>query len=255
MAMFVGRLAALYNAWDRLDYKEACSLVSSLPPVPESSRFWDARWLRFIPGQAVPAWITNLAAPCPAKTEGRWSQDACILMAAHTRELCADLLANGERRLRDKQFEDANLRAYRIAKMIGQVRLFEQGYDSSALDPQDSSVKEFQTYLQKHRQPLSSQGKYLVMGRQQTYRFLKRLGDRFWERLQNLEQSAAGSDQSIESRNRSILIHGFQPLAIHEEQTLRSTYHQLEVLLIEDGGAAAERSLNCARFLNFGFNL
>jgi len=176
MTMFVTMLADLYNAWDRLDYKGACGLVRSLSAAPVSSRFWNTRWFCFVPHEQVRAWIADLATPCPAKTAGRWPKDACISMATHARKLCADLLANGERRIRDKQFEDANLRAYRIAEMVGQIRLFQQGYDSSALEPDDSRVKEFQAYLQKQKEPLRSQGKYLTAARQQAYRFLNLTG-------------------------------------------------------------------------------
>jgi CRISPR-associated protein (TIGR02710 family) len=256
---FVSKLADLYNGWDRLDYRGAHELANQLPPEPALSAFWDSQWARFAPDETVRAWLAELAAPCPEPLNGQWPRDTCFAMAAHARKLCADLLANGERRIRDRQYEDANLRAYRIAEMLGQIRLFDRGYDSSALDPNDSTVARFQEELQAEKKSLGAREtrrkSYYTMSRQNAYRFLKRLGDPFWERLRDLEERNNDADKTIESRNRSILIHGFEPLAIHDEQWLRSTYKKLEQLILQDGGNAAEANLRCARFLNFGFSI
>jgi CRISPR-associated protein (TIGR02710 family) len=257
--IYASGLADLYNAWDRLDYRRAHELAERLPPQPESSKSWNSRWSRFALDQGARKWLAELAAALPEKQDRRWASEGCHKMAAHARKVCADLLANGERRIRDRQYEDANLRAYRIAEMLGQVRLFERGYDSSALDPEDPAVAAFQRELEDENKSLGTktirQRKYYTMPRQNAYRFLKRLGDPLWASLRDLEERNNDADKTIESRNRSILIHGFEPLAIHDDAWLRSTYKKLERLVLDDGGSVAESNLRGARFLNFGFSI
>jgi CRISPR-associated protein (TIGR02710 family) len=256
---FVSKLADLYNAWDRLDYRGAHELANQLPSEPALSAFWNHQWAQFAFHQDARDCLAELAAALPKKSNGRWEGKACVTMAAHARKICADLLANGERRIRDRQYEDANLRAYRIAEMLGQIRLFDHGYDSSALDPNDPAVAGFQKELEKRKESFGTRkipGKlYYTMSRQNAYRFLKRLDDPFWERLRDLEERNNDADKTIESRNRSILIHGFKPLAIHDKQWLRSVYKRLASLILEDDQKAGETNLRRARFLNFGFSI
>jgi CRISPR-associated protein (TIGR02710 family) len=249
MLNFLRGLAELYNAWDRLDYCRAHKLANSLPAKPAGSAFWNDCWLRFALDENARSWLEELACAPPKNTD-RLEPEAGPKMAAHARRLCADLLANGERRIRDRQYEDANLRAYRIAEMLGQIRLFERGYDSSALDLADEKVKQFQEELKLETTQIKGR-ECCQVGRQQAYRFLKRLGDSFWEKLRDLDQDI---DRTITRRNQSILIHGFEPLAIHDE-SLHSTYRQLERLILEDGESVGQTNLQRARFLNFGFSI
>jgi hypothetical protein len=94
MARFVRPLAWFYSAWDCFDYATAQAI--SLPPAPHPSE-----WDRYIPSLNVRQWVSALALPLPGEKRE---------IADHLRRLVVDLLANGERRLRDGLFDDAVLR-------------------------------------------------------------------------------------------------------------------------------------------------
>jgi CRISPR-associated protein (TIGR02710 family) len=232
--------AGFYSAWDRLDYSAAATQAETLPkPSP-------AGWETFSPEPAAVEWVRELARDSPKKHDEPLPSDKSGDMAVHARRVMVDLLANGRRRIRNGQFEDANLRAYRIAEMLGQTRLFSHGLDSSFLDPQNESVAKLQKDLEKGgSSPLGSIGRagqrYLTAARQQTFRLLSRLKDPFSEKLKSI-------GPEVESRNHSILLHGFDRLDALDAQRLAVTYDRLEALLREDLGSVAEEWLLSAHF-------
>ena len=65
--------------------------------------------------------------------------------------LLADLWANGLRRVRHHQYEDAILRAYRVLELVGQCRLFDHGLDSASLPPEEPHVQQLQEKLRKNK--------------------------------------------------------------------------------------------------------
>ena len=221
--------AQIYAAWDRLDYGDAVK-------KSEWFRADVAEAGEFSPTLVMRQWLKTLAErPGPSDH---------AKMAKYLRVLACDLLANAERRLREQHLEDALLRGYRVPELIGQFRLFDRGYDSGSLPPEDERIKAFQDRLRKN----GSQGfgvnkdKTLTAPRELAARLLKHLDDPFAQRLLRF------SDR-IKSRNHSVLIHGFDAKA-PDEGVLRKILADLEKLLKEDDEKAEER-LKMARSLSF----
>lgn len=232
--------AEFYSAWDRLDYSAAATQAERLP------NFSPAGWVAFAPQPAALEWVRELARDSPKKGGIPLPSDKSGDMVLHARRVMVDLLANGRRRIRNGQFEDANLRSYRIAEMLGQTRLFHHGLDSSFLDPQNPVVAKLQKDLAKGgSSPFGSTARagqqYLTAAREQTFRLLSRLKDPFWEKLKSI-------GPEVESRNHSILVHGFDRLDALDAQLLAVTYDRLEGLLREDLGSVAEKWLLAAHF-------
>ena len=161
-----------------------------------------------------------------------------------------DLLANGERRIRDRQFEDAILRAYRILELVGQSSLFALGYDSGAIPPSDPTVMAFIEKQNKNGRHTPSEPKVeYQFPREMTAHFLKCLGSKdLGNRLLNFDKSH--SDMNAKARNYSILIHGFTAVA-RDEEALRCLFDDLKKLVIDHGGDEAAANLDLARFADF----
>ncbi|HVC96172.1 MAG TPA: TIGR02710 family CRISPR-associated CARF protein, partial [Pirellulales bacterium] len=214
-------LAAFYAAWDRLDYRAATQTV--FPSFQDPSG-----WNRFVPSAAVRSWVGDLASGPP--------EDA-RQCATWLRLLVTDLLANGERRLRDHQFEDAILRAYRVLELVGQARLCDQGIHSDNVPKDRPEVMAFQEKESKDKKgsPLqeNSRGTGYVAAREHVARLLKRFGDPLWKQLIDL---ASVGQVKATKRNISVLIHGFEAVAGSAPEPLRDLYGKLEALLVEDGG-------------------
>jgi hypothetical protein len=220
-------LAAFASAWDRLDYKAAQNVI--IPAAPRPSP-WDV----FVPPPDVRAWVGVLAQPLPAEHLKR---------ANRLRLLLADLLANGERRIRHQQYEDAIIRAYRVLELIGQIRLFDHGLDSSALPPDHPHVKPF-----AHELPSNREGQRTA-GRVQAALILKRLRDPLAKPLLDLGERGM---LKASDRNLSVWIHGFEAVSGSNPEPLRELYQRLEELIVQDGAVEATRGLGNARWLDFG---
>ena len=220
--------AHIYAAWDRLDYKAAVEeLAQRGTMAKEAARFAltpeMSKWLRRLDQRLNP------------------NRSDHAMMAAHLRALVCDLLANAERRLRDQHFEDALIRAYRVLELIGQIRLFDRGYNSADLPPNDAAVKDI--LLNTDRKT----GK-LQASRYQAVKLLESLGDPLADQLFQFDKRHRESQTS--RRNYSILIHGFTAMAPPEATPLRKVIADLERLLKEDDPKAGER-LMIARSLDF----
>ncbi len=164
----------------------------------------------------------------------------------------ADLLANGERRLRDHQYEDAIIRGYRVLELIGQIRLFDHDLASDALPADHPVVRAFQEELRADNkaEPLvEKDGKYLAP-REKVARLLKRLGDPLAKPLLRLGNRTEGQIK-LSKRNYSIWIHGFEAIAGSDPEPIRVLFGELQTLLTEDGGPEAAERLQYARWLDF----
>ena len=154
-------------------------------------------------------------------------------MAARLRRLAVDLLANGERRVRQGQNEDALVRAYRLLELIGQARLFDHGLDSANLKPDHDAVLAVQRESErKKRRPFSEgpDGK-LLASRFQVGRLLRHCGDPLAMPLLRFE------DETLlrpTLRNNSVLVHGFAARAPDDPAPLRRLFQDLEKLARED---------------------
>ena len=226
-------MAEFYAAWDRLEYRAGTRV-----DVPDGTNLPD-EWRALYPTKTIRTWVRELAKEWPAENSDR---------AAYLRCLVADLLANGYRRLRDRQYQDAILRAYRVLELLGQVRLFVHGLDSGALPPEHEAVKELQQKLKKKGSTTLSvvrRTSKLQAGRDQVGRLLKILGDPLGADLLRL-----GQGDELRGRNTSVLIHGFLAFPVDDESSLQELYQELETLIEKDGGEEAESRLSTARWLD-----
>ena len=209
-ATVLRRQAAFYAAWDRLDYAEADRLASEARLEADLS-------------DAV-SWVRRLAqAPEP---KGHAS------MARWLRAIACDLLQNGRRRIRDRHFEDALLRAYRVLELVGQFRLFDHGIDSASVDPDLESVRGLRETLKKKGSQDFGTGRdaRLTASRELAARLLKCLGDPLGAELLKFDEKHGGID--AKKRNHSILIHGFEAEAkSHSKSSLDNLYDALDKLL------------------------
>ncbi len=229
-------LADFFGAWDRLDYQCAAALLSELPKAlalpPELHGF--------LPDPEVKSWVRRLARQ-PARDEHKQ-------FAAWLRLVVCDVLANGQRRLRNGELEDALIRAYRVLEMLGQIQLFDVKLDSSALPESDPCIQRFQNSLRaKDERPLAKarQAGRLEASREKAARLLQWQGNPLGEKL----LGAANLFSLGTRRNQSILNHEFDAQAPNPD-ALRQMYAELERLLLFDDEAAAER-LKRARWLSF----
>ena len=145
----------------------------------------------------------------------------------------SDLIANGERRLRQGQHEDALVRAYRVLELIGQARLFDLGLDSGDLDRGHHAVQALQRKIEKKGQdPLTeSHGGALQASRFQVARLLKQCGDTLAGRLLEFDREALLKPSL---RNNSLLIHGFVARAPDDPESLRRLFGELARLAQSD---------------------
>jgi CRISPR-associated protein (TIGR02710 family) len=215
------RIADFYAAWDRLDYRTAdeVHIARHLPPD----------WAPYVPSPEARQWVHHLAQPFPDCSD----PDYAIAMAARLRRLIVDLLANARRRVRQRPFEDALLRAYRVLEMLGQARLFDYGLDSAALPANHEQVRRLQADLEKKRSAgfgVNHDGT-LNAGRELVARLLKRLEDPLAEDLLRLGQTHTAP---ITSRNRSILVHGFEAAWHGDEAQMCQLYEDLTSLARRD---------------------
>lgn len=220
-----------YAAWDRLDYDAASRVDVGGPP--------DGDWKGLWPTSAAREWVAALAKAAERK---------------ELRRLIVDLLANGERRLRQGQHEDALVRAYRVLELIGQARLFDHDLDSGSLDPDHAAVKAAVEKITKRKQDPLGSGRdgRLQAGRFQVARILEALEDPLAKRLLQFDDK---SPLKPTRRNKSLLIHGFTVGAPGEPETLRRLFDELVELAREDGDAnVVDDWLSVARTPAFAAN-
>ena len=229
--------ARVYAAWDRLDYGGALHAMDvhgmARDALPDDLR----------PADGIRGWLKLLAEE-PERSDKKG-------YAAWLRALACDLLANAERRVRDRHFEDALLRTYRILELIGQFRLFDRGYDSSSIPSDDLVVVKFRSQLRKGgSQDFGSDPRTgnLTAPRELAARLLKRLGDPLASELLRFDDQHTAKTRS---RNQSVLIHGFTAQAPAENESLQAVLEDLGKLLVRDDAGAKAR-LALARCLDFG---
>jgi hypothetical protein len=119
----------------------------------------------------------------------------------------------------ERQTEEVLVRAYRVVELIGQYRLFSQGFDSGDLRlPGDLQAK-----IQAEGEVLrpDREGK-IQIGREAVAKLLSVLGDARAKELLDLDWMG---DFTVKARNKSILIHGFRA------KTRRDNLAELERLL------------------------
>lgn len=230
----VKMLAGFYSAWDRLDYKTAAENC----PVFEMPLFG------FATSSAVQNWIKTLAKPIIEPDEKNFEvlpQSVLDENAETALNMMLDLYANGLRRLEAGQYEDAGIRAYRIAEMMGQYYLFKAGYISNHMSSSDSTVHAFAENI--HLRKNEKADIYPPFGRKQVIEFLDYIKHPKVEYLRSIDTKIA------DIRNNSILIHGYAS-RVKDIQDLKNIFNSLTEQLRQLSAEEWLSKKNTALFMN-----
>ena len=230
----VKMLADFYSAWDRLDYKTAAENC----PVFEMPLFG------FATSSAVQNWIKTLAKPIVEPDEKNFEvlpQSVLNENAETALNMMIDLYANGLRRLEAGQYEDAGIRAYRIAEMMGQYYLFKAGYISNHMSSSDSTVHAFAENI--HLRKNEKADIYPPFGRKQVIEFLDYIKHPKVEYLRSIDTKIA------DIRNNSILIHGYAS-RVKDIQDLKNIFNSLTEQLRQLSAEEWLSKKNTALFMN-----
>lgn len=230
----VKMLADFYSAWDRLDYKTAAENC----PVFEMPLFG------FATSSAVQNWIKTLAKPIVEPDEKNFEvlpQSVLNENAETALNMMLDLYANGLRRLEAGQYEDAGIRAYRIAEMMGQYYLFKAGYISNHMSSSDSTVYAFAENI--HLRKNEKADIYPPFGRKQVIEFLDYIKHPKVEYLRSIDTKIA------DTRNNSILIHGYAS-RVKDIQDLKNIFNSLTEQLRQLSAEEWLSKKNTALFMN-----
>ena len=230
----VKMLADFYSAWDRLDYKTAAENC----PVFEMPLFG------FATSSAVQNWIKTLAKPIIEPDEKNFEvlpQSVLNENAETALNMMLDLYANGLRRLEAGQYEDAGIRAYRIAEMMGQYYLFKAGYISNHMSSSDSTVHAFAENI--HLRKNEKADIYPPFGRKQVIEFLDYIKHPKVEYLRSIDTKIA------DIRNNSILLHGYAS-RVKDIQDLKNIFNSLTEQLRQLSAEEWLSKKNTALFMN-----
>lgn len=194
-------LADFYGAWDRLDYVFAdnnypdfSDKAGFLSPPPEAKEF-------------IASLKEDMKEPDDDVGEVL-SAETCARNKHIAENLMFDIYANGLRRLKTGQLEDAGIRAYRLAELLGQIYLFEVGYMSNHMSASDEKVRRFAENKKIHLKGEHSDI-YRPFGRKNVIDFLEYI--KYPQQKTSFLKSIEKDIENI--RNQSILIHGYSSKA------------------------------------------
>lgn len=195
VALSIHVLAEAYEAWERFDYKAAANTFHG------SRRHWPA-W----------TWVDD-----HSRLE---ANDALIRQVRKglkadepTAPLTADLLANAERRMKHRDWDDAVARLYRACELLAQLRLWSR-HDQKTDDVNPSKLPESLRAEYAERKDRSA-GKKLKLGLYEAYELLGRLDDELGRKflgLYRVDHKPAELKNLLDSRNKSLLAHGTVPI-------------------------------------------
>lgn len=241
---YIKQAAQFYSAWHCLDYEKA---ISCCPKRGDTSAYRELKELKMdflIVNDEIYRWIEELNKewkPLPDKKDVSYfpSKEDCLVKAKQATRIATDLLANGRRQIDVGNYEDAVVRIYRIIEMLGQIYLFNQGYDTARIDAEDEKVMECIEHWRKNPNnniPSLQENRYYNFPRDKTARFIKRAFDEEYGELLLSMMSRDDNPNSIISdkeRNNSVLIHGFTIIGSKDEQSLREKFQKVEKALLK----------------------
>lgn len=122
-------------------------------------------------------------------------------------EIFFDLLSNAKRRAElEHKYEDATARLYRALEVLAQVKLSERGFNTGSIDTARLPSTLREEFIQRYTSSIDGK---IKIGLEAAYRLLSELGDEL-----GLAFNKHWNDFKVlfESRNLSILAHGFAPI-------------------------------------------
>jgi CRISPR-associated protein (TIGR02710 family) len=197
--MAIKALAEAYDAWDRFDHRTAIERFNNLEARRNDliAMLGQERTTDLLKTTGIHRnYVEQVRASLEQAQAGGPSSGHHIL----------DLLANAQRRRNDGRVDDAVARLYRVVETIAQWTLAnDHGISSTAAVP---SEKVPQSLLNEWASRGMSVDGDLRLGLQDAYALLKALGDPRGEKFANL--GLGGRTSPLNSRNSSILAHGFE---------------------------------------------
>lgn len=232
----VSMLAEFYTAWDRLDYQKAKEIC---PTFEMKETIFE----KFSVPQQIQNWIKNLSVESFETPDDRFlTKEECLHNAERAFLLVFDLYGNALRRLKAGQLEDAAIRAYRMLEMIGQIKLFKMGFDSSRMP---TSNREIDDYCQRNSIFKKPNLDFYMFSRKNTAEFLRFKNDPIGSVLLSYEEKVA------DIRNNSILIHGYKSRVDNEKKLrgiLDDLLSELKVFNLEQWNEYKENALFMNKF-------
>lgn len=183
-------LCEAYSLWDRFSHEKA---FNRLKKASQNAADLDA------------ALGVEQAGPLRMVFEGHLQLLEALGPKQPSRTIIVDLLSNARRRGEEKRWEDGVARLYRALEAMAQWRLAsDYGLASTKQVPQDQLPD---TLRQKWAKRVNDQGT-LSLGVRASYELLGALGDPLGRQFE--EAGLHRGDSALESRNNSILAHGFE---------------------------------------------
>lgn len=204
-------LSDFCSAYDRFDYKGAMANIVEFS-IPELNYRYD---------ENIKEYIASLADTIkePNDRNGEILSEDCLKSNIDKAiNLMFELYANGLRRLDNAQNEDAGIRVYRMAELLGQIHLMNAGYMSDHMSSSDENVMRFadEHYLKTHK----NSDMLAPFSRKKVIDFLDYLN-----RCPDVVKYLNNAEEKIEKRNKSILLHGYT--ATTETQGLAELFNEL----------------------------
>ena len=232
---YIVQAVQFYSAWHRLDYKKAKELCPDWGISTPVKELTELGLDYLIVYENMKTWIDKLSQDwtklrplaCDNDTP---SQEECIQKAEQAKYIAIDLLANGRRQIDMGNYEDAVVRMYRIVEMLGQIYLFQKGYDSANINPEDEVIKKFVSQTNNNlivKNGIYSFHRSNVAAFIKTY-FNRNLGENLFDIMDSKKEKCI---VGFEERNNSILIHGFSVKNQKDAFKLKENFDRTEQVL------------------------
>ncbi|MGB9625689.1 MAG: TIGR02710 family CRISPR-associated CARF protein [Phycisphaerae bacterium] len=218
IALSVHLLGEAYEAWDRFDYRAAAAKLR------DSQRYWPQdRPADALAGRPSTMWTW-------VENAGKLAANYALIQAVRDAvkdgefapAIAGDLLANADRCLRRKDWDDAVTRLYRACELLAQIRLWrEYKQKTGNIDP--TQLPDLLRAEYAKRKEACGKNK-LELGLREAYRLLEQLedplGTEFAKRYGTHDRR--GELQGLlGSRNSSLLAHGVVPIRKEHAEQLR----------------------------------
>ncbi len=221
------------SAWDRFDYKEVQNNLLTFPVEELNYKEEDY--------QKIENYINKICEPiktnCLTSQDIKNNQDKAIL-------LMQELYANGLRKLDKHQYEDAGIRLYRMAELLGE--LYKMRIEADKTNEENKrNLQNFMEDKNIHIPNLNrTQGimylEYLKGEKDSDVKYLKSLGEK------------------VENRNLSILIHGYSATANPNQNEAKQIFEDIldktmDFIIKRDGNLEKsnfKEQLKTAMYLN-----
>jgi CRISPR-associated protein (TIGR02710 family) len=221
--LYAGAIRVLDEAISRMSRPEVKRELATLKRLAEAYDLWDH--FDFNGGQNALADVSkNIndlrhAFPCESQRLEQTLQShmehlSKMLEQKPSELLVWDLLANAYRKASQGSYDDAVARLYRAVEAHGQIRLEKQ----YGLKPRTTTLDVLPEHLHDKWRPRVYDGGFLRLGLRDLYELLRDLGDPLGEDFAS--STLAGPESPLETRNNSILAHGFCPVTQKGFQSL-----------------------------------